>query len=263
MSSWERWGRVVLRRLVGGPLVLFPALAVANEPAPAASTATPATPTTPATRLDDTRYADAHCDHVLWASTAETHPRGTLFITDYEVVMPHVGYAASDRFEVLLTWLAVSWIDFAMKANVYRGDVLRTAVIGAFDIPTRLPDPQPMGRLGVAQQLCFSSVCWSSLSLNGFVNWDATDAYPASHTNFIVLAGGIFALGRVVKILVEPQWVWDGSSHPIFGVGGGVRFSGARFGFDIGFVPAQYEGEQVPLPWLAFTYRTAGERPGK
>jgi hypothetical protein len=210
---------------------------------------------------DDTRYVDAHCDHVVLSSTAETHPKGTFFVTDYEVIVPHVGYALTDRYELMLTWVFLSWIDVAMKLNVYRGKFLRSAVVGAFDLPTAF-EATPMWRLVGIQQFCFTRACWSSVSVNALGLVNQSGDYPQSRTLFDVSAGGIVALGRVVKLLVEPRWTWEPafSSEPTFGVGGGIRFSGTHFGVDLGWVPVGEPYEA--LPWLAFTYRTAGDRPG-
>jgi len=222
---------------------------------------------------------DAQCDHVLWASTGETHPAHTWFFTDYEVLVPHAGYAVTDRFEAMLTWLPTEWIDVSAKWNVLRAGLLRTALNFAYDFPTSSPDPEagvpapkPIWRLGVAQQLCFSSVCWSSVSVNAFANWDVRGTYPSSDPRVIVLVGGVFALGRTVKLLLEPQLVWNwesylGPSNESFdatlGLGVGVRISGPHVGVDIGLVPVDTVEYWGPAPWIAFTYRTSGERPSK
>ena len=40
---------------------------------------------------------DAHADRVILVPTAETHPQGTLFLSVYELVIPAIGYAVTDR----------------------------------------------------------------------------------------------------------------------------------------------------------------------
>ena len=45
---------------------------------------------------DEARAYSAHADRVVLVPTAQTQPRGTVFLSDYEIVMPSVGYAFTD-----------------------------------------------------------------------------------------------------------------------------------------------------------------------
>lgn len=161
--------------------------------------------------------------------------------------------------------------------NVLRENLLRTALTFSYDKPTNPPDPEsdlpaerPILRLGAAQELCFSNVCWSSVTLNAFANWDLRHGTePSTSPSVILLIGGTFALGPNIKLLLEPQFTRDwhyqlGTSHDIGGTASlsvGVRATGPHVAFDLGLVPFDAGETGGPLPWIAVTYRTSGKRP--
>ncbi len=260
MSTWVRWRRWVVARNLAALATFVSETALAAGDASSES----GHPTT--LLADDARYVDAHSDHVLLFPTAETHPKGTLYYTGYEILVPHIGYAVTHRSQLSLTWLG-DHIDMSIKVNVHRGPWLRFAALGAFDFPLNFPYVRQKGRLGAVGQLCASRVCWTSLSINGWLAYDPNEGYPAhDRVSTLVSAGGILALGRVVKLLVEPILLWDHldtyNPSPEFGLGAGVRISGEQVGIDLGFVPIEVY-DSTPIPWIAFTFRTSGHRPGE
>ncbi|HEX6765329.1 MAG TPA: hypothetical protein VF103_07620 [Polyangiaceae bacterium] len=236
----------------------------------ASSAGTPeARPAQTKPRLDDVRYVDAHCDHAIWGSTGETHPERTWFFSDFWLVMPRAGYAVTDRFEAMVTWVPTNWVDAAANWNVLRYGVLRTALnfgyTRSFHPPEFVVARQSAWRLGAAQQFCFSSECWSSVSLSALAFWDAHADFPTQDPHVIAFVSGVFALGRTVKLLIEPQVVqnWDyafGVSNESFdatmGLSVGVRITGPHVAVDIGLVPIDTVEFWGPAPWIAFTYRT-------
>ena len=59
----------------------------------------------------DIRFRDANVDRVIAVSTAETHPAGTFYFTDYEIAVLSVGYSISDRVQLTLTGLPPTFED--------------------------------------------------------------------------------------------------------------------------------------------------------
>jgi hypothetical protein len=194
--------------------------------------------------------------------TGETHPKGTFFFTDYDVIGLELGYALTDRFELELTAIVPFLVDAALKLNFVRTDWVRVATFAAMDVPTLDLGP-PVFRAGLAGQLCFSKQCWSSLSLSGMGGAGRTDLLPKRY-GFAGAAGAIFALSRVVKVLVEPilTWVPGDSSASELQWGAGLRIAREQWGLDLGFEYVTGNTEYLPIvPLIAFTWRTLGERP--
>jgi len=281
-----------------------PSAAFAEEPAPSATPAAPsaapaATPPAPSTaetpaatvaptgnaavkqddgagepgdRKGEPRFQDANADHVVLFSTAETHPKGTFYFTDYELIFLQAGYAVTDSVQVSFTGVPPLvkdqpyFFDLAVKGNFLRTDVLRLAIIGAGTVVVA-PDANPNTLLGArvngVSQFCFEALCKSSFSLNvgTFLNSESNMIVP------ITLAGGLVVhASSLVKLLVEPAYaiaIGEGVEHQPEGflLNYGLRLSGEHFGFDLAFI--RPFGADIPLilgvPWVAFTYRTSGD----
>src|SRR5207249_1867311 len=94
----------------------------------------------PGESANDIRFTDAHADRVVLGSTAETHPQGTFFFSDYEVILLQFGYAVTDSLQLSVAGLPPLakeqpyFFDFGLKLNVARTDVFRAALLGAFDV---------------------------------------------------------------------------------------------------------------------------------
>jgi hypothetical protein len=249
-----------------------PAAAAAPKPA-TPDEATPATSTEPGKNREEPRFKDANADRVILFSTAETHPEGTFFFTDHELILLQFGYAFTDEIQLSLSGVPPLvknqpyFFDLAFKAALLRTEVFRLALIGAATIVI-LPDEDPGSFLGArgnaVGQFCFEALCRHSFSLNvgTFVNSESNTFVP------ITLAGGtVIQASDLVKFLVEPAYalaVGEGvESQPEgFLLNYGIRLSGRQFGFDIAFL-RPFFGEDIPLimgfPWVAFTYRTASD----
>jgi hypothetical protein len=236
-------------------------MSTADAAPPALSAAASAAPRPSSSALNTSRYTDANSDHVVLFPTAETHPRGTFFFTDYEIFIPQFGYALTDHVELELTYLPPLIVDLAVKANLYRGDWLRFALVGAGDLSFGFAEFPPIYRLAGVGTLCLSRECWSSVSFTGMGLASRSDLFP--HTfGAAFSAGGIIAVSRVVKLLLEPTVLWEpgDSAGTELAWAGGVRFSGEIWGLDLGVIPSGQEFGPY-LPWLAFTLRTRGARP--
>lgn len=262
-----------------------PAPPPSPPPTGAATGDEPAEPTargTAGNRPNDVRFLDAHADRVIFGSTAETHPKGTFFFSDYEILLLQFGYAVTDDLQLSLTGLPPIvkdqpyFFDFGAKLNVVRGDVFRAALTGAFDVVTAGGTgtdngPYYGGRLGAAGQFCFEMTCGSSVSISGgtIITSGIKQVFPIYGA-----VGFIAKLSPLVSLLAEPQLLGalgTGSgnvdSGGFFSFGYGVRLSGKHFGVDITFIkPVAVTGGGsfndpfiLGYPFVAFTYRTAGD----
>jgi hypothetical protein len=253
----------------------------AAEPAPAATPAraqepdpAPVTNTAPGRNPEEPRFKDANADRVILFSTAETHPAGTFFFTDHELILLQFGYAFTDEIQLSLSGVPPLvkdqpyFFDLAFKATVLRTEVFRLGLIGAGTIviaPSSEPDSFFGARANAVGQFCFEKLCRHSFSLNvgTFVNSESNVLIP------ITLAGGaVIQASDLVKFLLEPAYalgVGEGvESQPEgFLLNYGIRLSGRQFGFDIAFLRPFFPDSDLPLimgiPWVAFTYRTAND----
>jgi hypothetical protein len=227
----------------------------------------------PGDRNGEARFHDANADHVVLFSTAETHPKGTFYFSDYELVLLQAGYAITDGLQVSLTGVPPLlknqpyFFDLAFKGNLLRTEVLRLAIIGA-GTAVVVPDSDPSSLFGArangVAQFCFEGLCKHSFSFNvgTFINSESNVVVP------ITLAGGLVVqASSLVKLLLEPAYalaVGKGvESQPEgFLLSYGLRLSGEHFGFDLAFI--RPFGADSPfilgVPWVAFTYRTSGDK---
>ena len=181
--------------------------------------------------LRSARHTDAHADRVVVSPTAETHPEGTLYLTAYEVVLPSVGYAFTDRMQGSLTGFtdfgSFGFFDFTLKANVLRSRWLRVATHGSVDFI--LPDNDEddadafdllVGRAGGTAQLCFELACRSSMSMSlTLVAHDAADtilpigfatgftARASSVLTFLLEYSTLFNASRELPIIDLPFYL--------------------------------------------------------
>jgi hypothetical protein len=226
------------------------------------------------------RHTDAHADRVIVAPTAETHPKGTLFLTAYEVVLPSVGYAFTDRLQGALTGLTdgdAAFFDFTLKANVLRSRWLRVATHASVDVivPDNEEDDDDaidllLGRAGGTAQLCFELACRSSFSLSlTLVAHDAADTVlPVG-----VAAGFTARVSEVLVLLLEYSTLLNASRElpvidlPFYLLSYGMRLtSDPSWSLDLALMRV-LEGDTdlrtgelkvfdlLGIPLLVFTYR--------
>jgi hypothetical protein len=252
--------------------------ATSASTSPVAATAPPAAEAAgsdePGNRPGEPRFEDANSDRVILFSTAETHPKGTFFFSDYEIFLLQFGYALTDEIQIALSGVPPIvedqpyFFDLSLKGNVLRTDEVRLALIGA-GTAVLLPDTDPDSfygvRANVVSQFCFESLCRSSFSLNvgTFLNSESNAVVP------ITLAGGlVLHASSLVKFMVEPTYalgIGEGVEDQPEGflLNYGIRLSGTHFGFDLAFLRPIGTGDDGPfilgVPWLALTYRTSGD----
>jgi len=239
---------------------------------PPAPPVQPVQPAEPPAQEQDVRYMDAAADRVIMMSTAETHPAGTFFFSDYELILLQFGYAITDEVQLALSGVPPLienqpyFFDLTMKANLYRGSVFRFALLGSFDV---LFDDDGDGfwgaRLGAVGTVCFNPTCQISLSPNvvTFFN-DAT-------TDFLPIISSLGFVGRVSPLfafLLEPLYTFIVGDE-VTGADGfilnyGVRLSGQNFAVDLALMLPVLEDVDNPFimgfPFVSFTYRTDGDR---
>lgn len=220
----------------------------------------------------DVRFIDANADRVVLFSTAETHPAGTFFFSDYQLLLLQFGYAVTDSIQIALTGTPPViedqpyFFDLSIKGNVVRSDQFRAAIIGSLDAVFADRDEAFGARVGGVGQLCFTSDCWSSLSfnLNAFVHDEIGEYLP--------VLGAMGLIGRISELfafLVEPSYAFVVGDSDVAGVDGflltyGARLSGRHWGLDVAFLkPIGEDFDTGPfimgIPWLSFTYRTEWE----
>ncbi|MCB9652645.1 MAG: hypothetical protein H6729_00745 [Deltaproteobacteria bacterium] len=219
---------------------------------------------------EDIRTTDANSDRVILFSTASTHPEGTFFFTDYEVILLQFGYAITDRLQVSLTGVPPMikdqsyFFDLSAKYNVYRGPVFRAAAIGALTVITEDSGEAFFGgRLGGVGQFCFSVACRASISLNVIANIvaDLDTVLP------IALGAGLsYRLSDLFAIQLEPAYFVAVGTQKLevdapdgMLLSYGVRLSGREWGLDLSMLRpiAEDVADELILgvPWISFTYR--------
>jgi hypothetical protein len=229
-------------------------------PAARGETANPAPAVT-----NNARGGDANCDRVILSSTADTHPRGTFYVSDYELIVAQLGYAISDRVQIAVGGMpplpvgAVPFLaDLSVKANLHRG-TFQLAALGAFSVlgfeggeERGRADAVP--RLGAVGQLCFDSACWSSFSANA----QLLGSYYVALTGGLVLGsdGPIAALAEFDCFLAAGGGPDDATTESLYAYG--LRLFGSHVAFDLTFVAMWGDNWLIGYPFLAFTYRTAG-----
>lgn len=209
------------------------------------------------------RERDAHHDRLLFAPTAETHPRGSFYVTSYYVVVLQLGYALSDTTQISLTALPplgegrVIPGDVSLKTVLWREPRVSIAAIGSASGVLGFEEFSGfLGRAGAVVSFCaVERECRLAISMSSNVAL----AGPAS-----LLFNGVgasFRAGRWVSIVGEldtliPLGEPVGEANGILG-GLAVRLSGRAWGVDLGMLNAGKARERTTglFPFLAATYR--------
>ena len=204
--------------------------------------------------------ADPQGDRVLLLPTATTHPAGSFYFTNYELVIFQAGYAFTDATQVSVTVIpapseSFTILDVSLKSSLYRGGLVRAAAIGSVsgaagkDIGVQL-----LGRAGGVVQVCTSRRCESSLSLSSNV------MLAGALMIMVNGAGGIWRMSEHVSVLAElATMVPIGSQGGQFNgavLGGGVRLHYTHWGFDFSALHVLDSTSDVStVPFLAMTWR--------
>jgi hypothetical protein len=202
---------------------------------------------------------DPQADRGAIGPTAYTHPKGTFYLSDYELVLLQLGYAFTDDTQISLTFLPplaterVLFLDVTLKSTLYRGGRVRAAALGSTSgIISRETGPIGVGRAGGVVQLCVERTCASSLSVS-------TNLTFAGAVVMFNSATGIYRAGRSTSLLGELDTlvplgkdIGDLNGALAFA---GVRFIGTNWGLDL-LLMHLFGNQPFALPFVALTYRS-------
>jgi hypothetical protein len=202
-------------------------------------------------------------DRLLFAPTAETHPRGAFYATSYYIVLLQLGYALTDRTQLSVTATpplgdeGVVPGDISLKTVLLRGPRVSVAAIGSASGILGFEEFSGfLGRAGAVATFCADpDGCRLSFSMSSNVAL----AGPAS-----VLFNGVgvsYRAGRIVSLIAEldtliPLAEPVGEANGLLG-GAGVRLSGSAWGVDLALMRAGKARAEPSgfFPFLAASYR--------
>ena len=202
---------------------------------------------------------DPQGDRVVLLPTATTHPQGTFYFSNYELIIFQGGYAFTDSTQLSVTAIpipseSVTALDFSLKSSVYRGGLVRAAAIGsASGVVGKDVGVAFLGRAGAVVQVCLAQRCESSLSLS-------TNALLIGTLLMVNGAGGIWRIGPHVSLLGElatmlPIGTQGGQFNGAL-LSGGVRLHYTHWGFDFTAMHVLDSSDAVAtVPFFAMTYR--------
>jgi hypothetical protein len=203
---------------------------------------------------------DPQADRGVIAPTAYTHPKGTFYISDYDLALVQLGYALTDDTQLSFTGLPplgderIVALDLTLKSTLYRGGLVRVAALGsASGLAAKDVGLLAVGRVGGVVQLCLERRCDSSLSLS-------SDVALAGVLLMVNGATGIFRVGRTLSLLGELDTLvpLGKDAGELNGglAGGGLRLHWTNWGLDLTLMRVLGTGKAT-LPLLALTYRSA------
>jgi hypothetical protein len=239
-----------------------PPLVSYTQPAPSPSAAPPdvlsmAPPVeAPSARLP---AEDPQADRGVLLPTAYTHPKGTYFVSDYEIALLQVGYGLTDDTQVSLTTVPplgaerIAFLDLTLKTSLFRSGLVRAAALGSVSgVVAKELGGLFVGRVGGVVQVCLELRCGSSFSISS----NLTLAGMMLMANGV---SGIFRTSRTISFLAElDSLVPVGREAGEFGgaiLGGGIRFHWTNWGMDLALMRV-LGNNKTTLPVLAITYRS-------
>jgi hypothetical protein len=225
----------------------------------------PASPAVPGER-DAPRYHDAHGDRVLLLPTGETHPKGTFYASDYEILLAQFGYAVTDFTQLSLTGAPplgadhIVPLDLTLKSTIVRDPTVSVALMASASGLLGVADVNGfIGRLGGAVTLCRPAwTCRGSFTFASNIALLGPASLVFSGVGAVYRFDEHFALLAELDTLV-PLGPVVGEANGVAG-GAGIRYAGRSYGVDLGLFQAGKAGEHRPpiLPLLVFTWRTTG-----
>ena len=241
-----------------------PVNAPAHAPAIPVAARAPAPAPAPGIRgLGAPRLRDAHHDRIVITPTAETNPKGSFYVTSYEIVLLQLGYSVTDTTQISLTAtppLGEEGIvpgDISIKTVVLREPhVSVAAIVSASGLVGFDEFSGFLGRVGGAVTLCVDAArCRLGFSFGSSIAL----AGPASiwFNGF----GVNFRAGRFVSLIAEvdtllPMSESVGEANGVLGAAG-VRLSGRAWGVDLVLMKAGKARSEPSalIPFLTATYR--------
>ena len=209
------------------------------------------------------RYRDAHHDRLVLSPTAETNPKGSFYLTGYEIVVLQMGYSVSDD-----TQLSVTMTPPLGEAGAIPGDLsLKTVLlrephvtVAAIASATGIVGFEEfsgfLGRAGGVVTFCAdASECRLSFSASSNLSLVG----PAS---LLFSGAGLnFRAGRYVSLIAEldtliPFGELAGEANGLLG-GAGVRLSGRSWGVDLALLKAgkAHADPSNVIPFVVASYR--------
>ena len=98
---------------------------------------------------------------MLLLPTGETHPKGTFYVSDYDIVIAQLGYAVSDYTQLSLTGAPplggdhIVPLDLSAKTTVVREPTVSVALLASASGLLGVPDVNGfIGRFGGAVTFC-------------------------------------------------------------------------------------------------------------
>ncbi len=216
-------------------------------------------PPAPPPPLTNAPSSDPQADRVVLLPTAYTHPRGTLFMSTYDIAILQAGYAVTDDTQLTLTALPVpsesfTILDLSAKTVLYRGPFVRAAALGSAsgaiggDIGAIF-----IGRVGAVAQGCLRRACDSSLVLSSNVALVGPVLLMANGAGAILrLSDHVSFLGELATLL--PIGTVGGQFNGGM-VSGGLRLHYSNWGFDFTALHP-FRSEAPLLPLITATYRS-------
>jgi hypothetical protein len=201
---------------------------------------------------------------VLLLPTAETHPAGTFYVSDYDIVLGQLGYAVSDRTQLTLTGAPplgadhILPLDLSVKTVILREPTVSVALLGSASGLFGIPEINGViGRAGGAVTLCQPAwTCRASFSFSSNIAMLGPASVVISGVGLVFHFDARFALLAELGTAV-PLGPVVGQANGAAG-GAGIRFSGRSFGVDLGLFQLGKAGEHRPplVPLLVFTWRS-------
>jgi hypothetical protein len=226
--------------------------------APAATLSTTPAPVAPVlgARVPD---EDPQADRGIVLPTAYTHPKGTVFVSSYELILLQLGMALTDDTQLSLTTVPplgqerVAFIDLTLKTSLYRSERVRVAALGSTSgIVAEELGVLGVGRVGGVMQVCLERRCGTSLSMS-------TNFTLAGILLMVNGVSGIYRVGRTLSLLAELDTLVPlAKDAGAFGgamAGGGLRWHWTRWGLDLSLMRT-LGSDGVTLPVVALTYRS-------
>ena len=212
----------------------------------------------------DSREADARVDRGLLHATAETQPKGSFTVSNYELVLLQAGYAPTDWLQFSVTTLPPyfkgmpGFGDVAAKANFVRTRRFRAAAIVGTDIAGAGGMIAGGGHGGLVGQVCIPESCRGRVSLNTELVWTTETDDLGFHAGLPVQ----IPVSKAVSVLLEPMVIGATTSptrETLGALGYGVRVGGPKFAADLGMIkPIGSEMGEVfllGLPVVSVTFR--------
>lgn len=244
------------------PVHTPPVAAPSVQVAPLAQPPLPEAPRPPA-KLLAPRLRDAHHDRLFIAPTAETNPRGSFYVTSYEILIWQAGYSLTDSTQLSVTATPplsdedVVPGDISLKTVILRERAVSVAAIASASGIIGFEEFSGfLGRAGGVVTLCADpDECRLSFSVASNVAL----AGPASL--WFNAAGVNFRAHRLLSLIAEVDSLLPlsepvGEANGLLGIVG-VRLSGRAWGVDLAAMSGgkATTGVGPVVPFVAATYR--------